>query len=84
MIIFGAGNVYADETIICTNGHQERMVSVIYQDQDTKVPCDVEYTKDGQTQTLWHADNEYGYCQDKAEEFIQKLNEWGWFCGDRL
>ena len=84
VIIFGAGNLYADETIICTNGYQERVVSIVYQDQDAKVPCDVEYTKDGQTETLWHAENEYGYCQEKAEEFIQKLSGWGWQCGDKL
>ena len=84
LIIFGASNVYADEIIVCTNGQQERMVSIIYQDQDAKVPCDVEYTKNGQTETLWHAENEYGYCQEKAEEFIQKLNELGWQCGDKL
>jgi len=84
VIIFGAGNVYADKTIICTNGYQERVVSIIYQDQDAKVPCDVQYTKNGQTETLWHAENEYGYCDDKAEEFIQKLNELGWLCGDKV
>jgi hypothetical protein len=83
VIIIGAGNVYADETIICTDGQQERMISIIYQDQDAKVPCDVEYTKDGQTETLWHAENEFGYCEEKAEEFIQKLTEWGWRC-DKL
>ena len=83
VIMFVAGNVYADEIIICTNGPQERVISITYQDQDAKVPCNVEYTKNGQTETLWHAENEYGYCDEKAEEFIQKLNELGWLCGDK-
>lgn len=82
VFILGASNSYADENIICTDGHQERMLSIIYHDQEAKVPCDVKYTKNGQTETLWHAENKVGYCEEKAEEFIQRLNEWGWRCGD--
>ena len=78
--ILGASNLYADESIICTDGQLERVISIIYQDQDAKVPCDVQYTKDGQTETLWHAENEYGYCEEKVAEFIQKHIEWGWRC----
>ena len=80
VFILGASNLYADQTNICTDGQQERVISIVYQDQATKVPCDVEYTSSGQTKTLWHADNEAGYCEEKAEEFIQKQIEWGWRC----
>ena len=80
VFILGPGNLYADETITCTDGQQERVISIIYQNQDAKVPCDVKYTKNGQTETLWHADIEFGYCEEKAEEFIQKHIEWGWRC----
>jgi hypothetical protein len=80
LFILGAGNLYADETIICTDGQQERVISIIYKDQDAKVPCNVEYTKNGQTEALWQAENEFGYCEEKAEEFIQKQIEWGWRC----
>ncbi|MGB3209483.1 MAG: hypothetical protein WBB19_02140 [Desulforhopalus sp.] len=82
VFIIGTGNVYADETIICADGQQERIISIMYYDQDAKVPCDVEYTKNGQTEILWHAENEVGYCEEKAEEFTQKLTALGWQCGN--
>ena len=34
----------------------------------------------GERQVLWTADNESGYCESKTEEFIDKLEGWGWSC----
>ena len=31
----------ADEIYVCTYGPQERVISVVYQDQEMKVPCEV-------------------------------------------
>jgi len=73
----------ADETYVCTYGQQERVISVVYQDQEMKVPCEVRYEKDGTTTTLWTAENEAGYCEQKAEDFVQKQREWGWICIDK-
>ena len=70
----------ADESYTCTHGQNERVISIIYEDQTTKLPCDVRYQKDGETQTLWHAENEEGYCKQKAVEFVQKQVGWGWDC----
>ena len=70
----------ADESYVCTHGQKERVISVVYGDQATKLPCDVRYQKDGDTQTLWHAENEEGYCKQKAVEFVQKQEGWGWDC----
>ena len=75
-----ASNVYADQTYVCTYGQQERVISIIYKDQDAKVPCDVRYTNNGETKTMWHADTHAGYCEKKAEEFYRKQIEWGWRC----
>ncbi len=47
------------------------------------VPCDVVYKKamEGfEDQVLWSAMNEEGYCEQKAREFIVKLESWGWDC----
>ena len=74
---------FADETYVCTYGQQERVISVLYQDQEMKVPCEVRYEKDGTTTTLWTAENEAGYCEQKAQDFVQKQREWGWICIDK-
>jgi hypothetical protein len=47
------------------------------------VPCNVVYKKamEGFTdQVLWSASNEQGYCEQKAREFVVKLESWGWGC----
>jgi len=81
-ISFGllVGNAVADETYTCTHGTQERVITIVYQDQAAKVPCEVQYQKNGTTETLWTAQNEVGYCERKAEEFVEKQRGWGWDC----
>ena len=82
VISFGllVGNAVADETYTCTHGTQERIISVVYQDQAAKVPCEVQYQKNGVTETLWNAQHEVGYCERKAQEFVEKQRGWGWTC----
>jgi hypothetical protein len=36
--------------------------------------------KDDSTQTLWNANNVRGYCEEKAETFVEKQKGWGWSC----
>lgn len=75
-----ANPAIADETYFCTYGQDERVLSVVYQDQDKKVPCEVRYQKDGVTETLWDAKSEVGFCEEKAQAFVEKLRGWGWQC----
>ncbi len=75
-----ANPAFADVTYRCTYGQQERTISVVYQDQETKVPCEVRYQKDGATEILWSAQNEAGYCEEKAGAFAEKQRGWGWIC----
>ena len=67
----------------CTNGDLVRRVE-IFTEPGMTVPCEVHYFKDteapGETQVLWSAQAEAGYCEIKAEEFISKLKGWGWSC----
>jgi len=48
------------------------------------VPCEVHYYKDaespGEDQVLWSAQNEVGYCEARAGEFVEKLRGMGWAC----
>ena len=68
----------------CTHGDLVRRVE-IFTEPGMTVPCEVHYFKDteapGETQVLWSAQAEEGYCAAKAEEFISKLQGWGWSCG---
>jgi len=50
------------------------------------VPCEVHYYRDtespGDDQVLWRAQNEVGYCETRAAEFVEKLRSMGWTCWD--
>lgn len=70
---------FAGTATICTQGGMERKIEVVYLGADT-VPCEVRYTKFGDTQVLWNAQAEEGYCEAKAAEFVEKLRGWGWEC----
>lgn len=67
----------------CTMDGMERRV-VILTEPGVTVPCEVQYHKDteapGQVQVLWSASSQAGYCEEKTQEFIGKLQEWGWSC----
>ncbi|NIL93315.1 MAG: hypothetical protein GTO71_02480 [Woeseiaceae bacterium] len=68
----------------CTHGDLVRRVE-IFTDPGVSVPCEVHYFKDteapGESQVLWKAQAEEGYCEAQAAEFIAKLEGWGWSCG---
>ena len=61
-----------------------RRVEVVYTTPGNEVPCEVHYHKDveapGEHQVLWRAENEIGYCETKASQFVDKLTGWGWSC----
>ena len=71
----------------CSFGELQRRVEILYETGVT-VPCEVHYYKDteapGETQVLWRALNETGYCEMKTEEFIAKLREMGWTCAQGI
>ncbi|UTA48162.1 hypothetical protein L1F30_01145 [Simiduia sp. 21SJ11W-1] len=68
------------ETYVCTNGGMERSISVVYLEPGQAVPCEVQYTKDGESRILWRAQNESGYCESQARAFADKQSSWGWAC----
>jgi hypothetical protein len=69
----------AGTTYVCTSGDMERKIEVVYLGAGT-VPCEVRYTKNGNTEVLWSAQAEGGYCEAKAAEFVEKQRGWGWEC----
>lgn len=77
---FIALNAFAEERYVCSHGDAERIIEVVYLSTDAPVPCEVTYSKEGNQQTLWSAQNEAGYCESKAQELAQKQAGWGWSC----
>jgi len=68
----------------CSFGELQRRVEILTE-PGVSVPCEVHYYKDteapGEKQVLWSADSQEGYCEAKTEEFIAKLEGFGWDCG---
>ena len=68
----------------CALENMQRRVVIFYETGVT-VPCEVHYFKDteapGEPQVLWRALNEAGYCERMADNFIGKLRDLGWSCG---
>lgn len=78
-ITAGAAQAVPSQAWLCSHGDSERAITVEYQGEQT-VPCAVTYNKQGETQTLWNAGSEQGYCEAKAEAFVDKHRGWGWQC----
>jgi hypothetical protein len=68
----------------CSFGELQRRVEILTE-PGVSVPCEVHYYKDteapGEKQVLWSAGSQEGYCEAKTEEFIAKLEGFGWDCG---
>ncbi len=70
----------AEEEYVCNYGDEKRVISVVYESEQELVPCEVQYNKGEGVQTLWSAQSEVGYCENKAYEFIENQESWGWSC----
>ncbi len=68
----------------CTSGELTRRVE-IFSEPGVAVPCEVHYYKDteapGERQVLWRAQTDATYCASKTQEFVAKLTDMGWNCG---
>jgi len=68
------------ESYLCSSASIERSIDVVYATEGYPTPCEVQYSKNGETNTLWSAENEAGYCEAKAKELADKLAQAGWSC----
>lgn len=80
----GLALAQGSETFQCSYGDLQRRVEILHE-TEMSVPCEVHYYKDteapGEREVLWSATNQAGYCEEKAEAFIARLQGWGWDCG---
>ena len=64
---------------ICTKGAELRAVEIAYLTEDA-IPCEVKYTRNRVTKSLWQAQHNAGFCETKATEFVNQLENSGWNC----
>ena len=83
------GPFYNGYTTACkyTEGNLLRVVGVHYVDETSHVPCEVRYHKptehpEAGYRVLWHAHRTEGYCERKAKLLVNRLEGWGWQCGE--
>ncbi len=80
ILFFACFTAFADEEYVCNNGDAKRVILVTYESDQEQVPCEVQYDKGEGAQTLWSARSEVGFCENKASEFVEKQESWGWSC----
>jgi hypothetical protein len=72
-----------DEAYMCRNGDRERRVELQHAAQN-RLPCQVVYWRDakqsGDSQALWEAEHDYGYCIEQTRGLLQTLEDSGWKC----
>lgn len=78
--LFLSFNLFAQSSYVCSYGDSMRVIEVVYDTPGQAVPCRVKYTKAMGSQFLWSAQSQEGYCEQKAKEFTNKQEAYGWQC----
>lgn len=79
-VVFLSVPVQAGDVFHCAFGEQERVISVVYENAGDMVPCEVHYKTEEGVETPWSAENEEGFCEARAQEFVEQHRDWGWRC----
>ena len=76
----GSGDV--QNSFVCGQKEDLRLISVEYLDPPKAVPCRVVYakTQEGAVEYPWNAKNESGYCERQAKYLAEKLSRLGVTC----
>ena len=71
----------------CKSDNNVREIIIQTESPSSPVPCSVVYKKvtEGEAdQTLWTAENDASYCEEKAKAFVDKQVSWGWTCEETM
>ena len=74
------GHAWADKHTACVSGNQIRVLVLDYAVDGQQLPCQVIYKKQLESEVLWSATGQAGFCEAKLAEFLHKQAEWGWRC----
>lgn len=82
LALLASSNVFAANNYdyTCSSRTEIRLISVEYDNVDSQTPCQVFYSKNGIKKMLWQANQQAGYCESKALEFVNKQINWGFDC----
>jgi hypothetical protein len=71
----------SQQKFVCTSGPVKRLVTIV-NDRGKRESggCRVDYTKDGETKTVWTSKSDYAYCVSKALSLVTKLAEGNFSC----
>lgn len=76
----------ADQTFSCQRDNTVRSVLVSSR-PDAAEACEVRYqrvSEGGAPQLLWHAQSDPGFCTGQAAALVQRLQQAGWTCEERM
>jgi hypothetical protein len=80
----GQSRQQSHQEFICTSGPVKRVVSIFNSPtSDGKREsgaCRVDYTKNGETRTVWSSKSGYAYCVAKAVSLVTKLTKGNYSC----
>lgn len=82
IVVIPLANAFA-QSWLCENTNLKRYVDISYPNSSSYKSCSVIYrkpTEDVDDRILWQAQNNEGYCENKAKAFVEKLESWGWRC----
>ena len=76
------GSDEVQNSFVCGQREDLRLISVEYLDPPKAVPCRVVYTKtqEGTVEYPWNAKNQSGYCERQAQYLAEKLSVLGVTC----
>ena len=76
------GSDEVQNSFVCGQREDLRLISVEYLDPPKAVPCRVVYTKtqEGSVEYPWNAKNQSGYCEKQAQYLAEKLSGLGITC----
>ncbi len=65
----------------CTDGSATRKIAVVHEEGE-ELPCQVRYSKPDQKiiEYPWRAETTRGFCKEKAELLVSRLENGGWRC----
>jgi hypothetical protein len=73
--------IESHQKFVCTSGPVKRVVTIFHDSgKGESGGCRVDYTKDGETKTVWTSRKDYAYCVAKAVTLVTKLSEGNFSC----